>query len=63
MAEHGTDGRVVRIVEPVLARENLPTNWFAAIPDEPPTGSQLLRAGIEGVTEDEVSEFLAEIRG
>jgi hypothetical protein len=63
MAEHGSDGRVVRIVEPVLARENLPTNWFAAIPDERPAGSQVLRPGIEGVTEDEVSEFLAEIRG
>jgi hypothetical protein len=56
-------GRVVRIIEPVLTREEIPEEWFASIPSRVPVGAQMSQSGITGVTADEVADFLAEIRG
>ncbi len=54
--------RIVRLLEPVLTPENLPTDWFAPAPDSVPVGGTIPDTGIEGVTDEEVDEFLAEIR-
>ena len=56
-------GRVVRIIEPVLQREELPIEWFAQASNESPVGGIIARVGIPGVTHEEVDDFLAEIRG
>lgn len=62
MAEHD-GGRVVRVVEPTLTQEQDRSVWFAVPAAEPPTGGVLVSGGISGVTDDEIDEFLAEIRG
>lgn len=63
MAEHDPTGRVVRIVEPVLGRESLPQGWSTPMREESVVGGYAFRPGIDGVSEDDVNEFLAEIRG
>jgi hypothetical protein len=55
-------GRLVRVVEPTLQPELLPSEWSASVPDSPPLGGMAPRSGIPGVTSDEVEEFLKEIR-
>jgi hypothetical protein len=62
VAEHD-DSRLVRIVEPTLTLEELPSSWSAEVPLEVPAVGSMPRGGIPGVGAKEVEEFLAEIRG
>ncbi len=55
-------GRTVRIVEPVLHREELPAAWFESPGQGVPLGGTILEPGIDGVSAAEVDEFLAELR-
>ena len=56
-------GRVVRIIEPVLVREDLPSEWFDESAHDVPAGGVIAAGSITGVTDQEIDEFLAEIRG
>lgn len=56
-------GRVVRILAPVLQREELPSEWFTGPAEEAPVGGTATPVGIPGVTHEEADAFLAEIRG
>jgi hypothetical protein len=56
------NGRVVRIVEPTLAAEDLPANWFEVPPSFVPIGLAIPKGGIAGITASDVEEFLEEMR-
>ena len=56
-------GRVVRIIEPVLLREEFPAEWSAPLTSGVPTGGIITSEGIPGITDADVDEFLAELRG
>lgn len=55
--------RLVRIVEPTLSPEEVPTIWSAEVPLEVPAFGSMPRGGIPGIGSNEVGEFLTEIRG
>ncbi len=55
------DGRLLRVLEPTLTPERLPADWTTPPADVRPMGSPPPRAGISGVTVDEVEELLREI--
>jgi len=61
-AEHDA-ARLVRIVEPTLSPEEVPTSWSAEVPLEVPAFGSMPSGGIPGIGATEVEEFLAEIRG
>jgi hypothetical protein len=53
------NGRVVRIVEPSIAAEDLPANWFE-VPAS--VGLPIPKGGISGISTTDVEEFLEEMR-
>ena len=55
------EGRLLRVVEPSLIIERLPTEWVAAIVENPPVGGPPPRSGITDVTAEDVEELLREI--
>lgn len=62
VAERSGD-RVARIVEPTLFPEELPTEWSRRPANELPMGGVVPQGGIQGVTAEEVDEFLSGLRG
>ncbi len=56
-------GRLLRIVEPTLALERIPTEWSGPCKDGPPTGGIPREHGVSGVDAEEVDAFLAELHG
>jgi hypothetical protein len=56
------NGRVVRIVEPSIAAEDLPANWFEVPASVVPIGLPIPKGGISGISTTDVEEFLEEMR-
>lgn len=61
VAEHD-DVRLVRIVEPTLSPEKVPTGWTAEVPLEVPASGSMPSGGIPGIGATDVEQFLAELR-
>jgi hypothetical protein len=52
-------GRVVRIIEPVLAHEVLPSDWFVQSATNLPEGGAVVPGSITGISDQEIDDFLA----
>lgn len=56
------DRNRMRLVEPVVVAEQLPANWVALPEDADGPGVQIPDSAVAGLTGEEISAFLAEIR-